>query len=338
MAIFDEIIGHRLVIEHLKNNIRHNKVSHCYIFYGPDGCGKREVAKAFAQMLLCEGDTSPCGTCTSCIQVSRDNSPDVRWVIHEKPQVFGVEDVREGLNRDIVIKPYRGTHKVYILDDAELLNVQAQNAILKTIEEPPSYAVIILLTNNREILLETIRSRSVMVDFKPLAKNQVAQYMQSHYEPSSERDFAIRYAGGNIGEAIKLLEDEKKRDMVRDVLDTLSGIFCMNMEGLMDALKKLADYKDVGHVCLNWMLLWYRDVSVCRFMAQELSPEQAEKYLYFPDYVLTLQRAAKAYTPQALGKILESISQTYGRLRANVNFELALEMLLLDMMKTADRG
>lgn len=331
VAIFDEIIGHRQVIDHLKNNIRHEKVSHCYIFYGADGCGKRMVAQAFAQMLLCEEPGTPCGSCTSCLQVSRKNHPDVRWVTHEKPNTFGVEDVREGLNRDIVIKPYRGPYKVYILDDAELLNVQAQNAILKTIEEPPAYAVIILLTNNREILLETIRSRSVMVDFKPLKKGQVAQYMESHYEDTPERAFAIRYAGGNIGTAVKLLEDEKERDMVRDVLQMLCGIHRMNMDGLMDTLKKLADYKDAGNACLNLMLLWYRDVSVCHFMGDALTPEQAERYLYYPDQLTALQKAAKAYTPQQLGNIFEKLSETYGRLRANVNYELALELLLLEM-------
>ena len=107
------------------------------------------LAGLFAKTLQCEaGGTDPCGTCRSCIQCDSGNQPDIIWVTHEKPTVISVDDIREQVNNDIIIKPYSSRYKIYIIPEAELMNPQAQNALLKTIEEPPEYAITMLLTNN----------------------------------------------------------------------------------------------------------------------------------------------------------------------------------------------
>ena len=115
--------------------------------------------------------------CRSCIQFESGNHPDVRYVTHEKPASIGVDDVRSQISGDIMIKPYNGRYKVYIVDDAELMTPQAQNALLKTIEEPPSYAVLIFLTSSPESLLATIRSRCVLLRMKPVDKAQIRDYL-----------------------------------------------------------------------------------------------------------------------------------------------------------------
>ena len=157
MAKFTDIIGQEQLKEHLQNAITMNKVSHAYLINGERSSGKEFVAKVFAAALQCEkGGTEPCGECHSCIQVKSGSQPDIIFVSHDKPNTIGVEDIRTQINNDIGIKPYSSPRKVYIMSEGEKMTVQAQNALLKTLEEPPEYAVILILTTNVEALLPTI--------------------------------------------------------------------------------------------------------------------------------------------------------------------------------------
>ena len=194
MPAFKDIVGHEQIIEHLQNAITMDKVSHAYILNGPDKSGKMMIAEAFAQTLQCEavnkkleelaGETEserienkftaePCMECHSCKQAAGKNQPDIIYVSHEKPNTISVDDIRTQLNNDIVIKPYSSKHKIYIVDEAEKMNQQAQNALLKTIEEPPAYAVILLLTTNAESFLPTILSRCVTLNLKAVADGNI---------------------------------------------------------------------------------------------------------------------------------------------------------------------
>ena len=151
MAGFKDIIGHEQIIEHLQNAIGMDKVSHAYIINGPDKSGKMMLAEAFAMALQCEKHgKEACMECHSCRQALGHNQPDIIYVNHDKPNTISVDDIRTQVNNDIDVKPYSSEHKIYIIDEAEKMNQQAQNALLKTIEEPPAYAVIMLLTTNAD--------------------------------------------------------------------------------------------------------------------------------------------------------------------------------------------
>ena len=174
MAGFKDIIGHEQIIEHLQNAITMDKVSHAYIINGPDKSGKMMLAEAFAAALQCErGGNEPCMECHSCKQAAGRNQPDILYVRHEKPNTISVDDIRTQLNNDIVIKPYSSKYKIYIVDEAEKMNVQAQNALLKTIEEPPAYAIILLLTTNADLFLPTILSRCVTLNIKAVPDEKI---------------------------------------------------------------------------------------------------------------------------------------------------------------------
>ena len=137
MAGFKDIVGHEQIIEHLKNAISLEKVSHAYILNGPESSGKMMIAEAFAMALQCENhDVEGCMECRSCEQAIDHNQPDIIYVTHEKPNNISVDEIRAQLNNDIAIKPYSSKYKIYIIDEAEKMNQQAQNALLKTIEEP----------------------------------------------------------------------------------------------------------------------------------------------------------------------------------------------------------
>ena len=166
---FKDIIGNDMIKDHFKKAIENNKISHAYILTGEAGTGRKSIANAFSMALLCEkGGKEPCMVCHSCKQVLSGNHPDLIYVKHEKPNSIGVDDIREQINDTIMIRPYSSYYKIYIVDEAEKMTVQAQNALLKTIEEPPSYAVIILITTNQEAFLPTILSRCVQLKLKPL--------------------------------------------------------------------------------------------------------------------------------------------------------------------------
>lgn len=149
---------------------------------------KRDAAKScwadvFAETLQCEkGGTEPCGSCHSCVQAQSGNHPDIIHLMHEKPNSISVDDVRTQIVNDVLIKPYSGKYKIYIVPDAEKMTAAAQNALLKTIEEPPAYAVILLLANNASALLPTILSRCVMLSLKPVADDKVKQYLMEHVQ------------------------------------------------------------------------------------------------------------------------------------------------------------
>ena len=169
MSSFKDVVGHKNIIKYIQNAVTADAVSHAYILNGERGSGKKLLANLFAMSLQCQNrdeDGDACGKCQSCRQALGGNQPDIIRVTHEKPNTISVDDIRVQVNDDIVIRPYSSKYKIYIIADADLMSVQAQNALLKTIEEPPQYAVIMLLTENADTLLPTIRSRCVMMKLR----------------------------------------------------------------------------------------------------------------------------------------------------------------------------
>ena len=209
MIEFSEIIGHEDIIQHFKRSIEMGKVSQGYIINGEEGSGKKTLTRAIIKTLECEeGGTEPCCKCKSCKQMDTDNQPDVTWVTHDKPNVISVEEIRDQVNKDITIKPYSSRYKIYVIDDAQLLNANAQNALLKTIEEPPEYAIIFLLTSNIDKILPTIISRCIVLNIKPVRERDVLDYLMNELKLPKEKadyeyllgecDAYVRQFGGRI--------------------------------------------------------------------------------------------------------------------------------------------
>ena len=198
---FDGVVGHEEIITHLQNAIQLGQVSHAYIFGGENGSGKKLLASLFAMTLQCqEREIDPCMQCVSCKKVLSKNHPDIIYVTHEKPNSIGIDEIREQLIQDVGIKPYESPYKIYIVNDADKLTLQAQNALLKTIEEPPAYAVILLLASNPDALLPTITSRCVSLSLKPVGDRLVKDYlMDKMHIPDYQAEVQASFAQGNIG-------------------------------------------------------------------------------------------------------------------------------------------
>ena len=217
MSTFKDIVGQEQLKEHLENAIQLNKVSHAYIINGERSSGKEFIAKTFAMALQCENrqGTEPCQECHSCKQALSSNHPDIIFISHEKPNTISVDDIRSQINGDVAIKPYSGPKKIYIMNEGEKMTVQAQNALLKTLEEPPEYAVIIILTSNVNAFLPTIVSRCVVLNMKPVKDEQIKKFLMEEMEiPSYKADICVAFARGNVGKA-RLLAKSEEFDKVK---------------------------------------------------------------------------------------------------------------------------
>ena len=262
MAGFKDIVGHEQIIEHLKTAIEMGKVSHAYILNGPDLSGKMMIAEAFARALLCEKqDPDGCGECRSCRQSDDRNNPDIIYVKHDKPNTISVDDIRTQLNNDIVIKPYSNQYKIYIVDEAEKMNQQAQNALLKTIEEPPAYAVIMLLTTNADSFLQTIRSRCITLNLKSVKNDVIKSYLMTEKKiPDYQADVCAAFAQGVVGKAIKLASSDDFNELKESALSLIKRLDDIDLYEMGEAIKQISDYKLQVQDYFDLITVWYRDV------------------------------------------------------------------------------
>lgn len=324
MTGFKAIIGHEQLIAHLSNSMKNNKISHAYIFNGEHGSGKKMLARAFSKALECEaGYGDCCDMCRSCHQVDTGNHPDIKWVTHEKPSSIGVEDIRIQLNNDIEIKPYSGKYKIYIVDEAEKMTPQAQNALLKTIEEPPSYGIIILLTSNIDMMLPTIRSRCVTLNLRSVEFEKIRDYLMNKYEvPDYQAKICAAFSQGNVGKAIRMATSSDFNAMQEEVLHILKNIDDMEIHDIMNEIKNLSEYKVDIYDVIDMMMIWYRDIMMLKIT------NDPNLLIYQQEYGALNKRARKT-SFDGIDSIIQSMEKAKVRLKANVNFDLTLEMMLL---------
>lgn len=326
MSLYDKILGHENIIKQLKTAVKNDKVSNAYIFNGEDGCGKAMIARAFAEALLCEMHSGEgCGQCHMCLQTASDNNPDIVWVKHEKPASIGVDDVREQLVDDIQIKPYNGGRKVYIIDEAEKMTTQAQNAILKTIEEPPEYGVIIFLTNNAQTFLPTIISRCVIFNLKPLRTDEIKTYLMREYKvPEYQAKICAAYSQGRLGKAINMATSDDFAEIRDEAVRLVKNIYTYDVPRLIDAVKKVSDYKITINDYIDIIEMWYRDVLLFKVTKDANN-------LVFTEELKAIRQQATKSSYEGIENILNGCEVAKARLKANVNFDLAMELMFLNI-------
>lgn len=324
MAAFSDILGNEQIIEHLQNAIRMGKVSHAYILNAPVSSGKMMIAEAFAATLQCEKKgTEPCMECHSCKQAASHNHPDIIYVRHEKPNTIGVDDIRVQINQDIAVKPYSSPYKIYIVDEAEKMNVQAQNALLKTIEEPPAYGVILLLTTNADAFLPTILSRCIRLDLKPVADDKIKDFlMKTCGVVDYQADICVDFSQGIVGRAVTLASSAHFNEIKDAALQLLKRVKDIDLSEMIGAVKQISEYKLDINDFFDIMMIWYRDVLLYKATADVNG-------LVFKDEVYEIKKQANTSSYHGIELILEGLEKAKMRLDANVNFELVIELLLL---------
>ncbi len=326
MTGFQNIIGQEQIKEHLQNALQMQKISHAYIIHGEKSTGKEFIARVFAMALQCEkGGVEPCNECHSCKQALSKNQPDIIYVTHEKPNTISVEDIRSQVNNDVAIKPYSSKHKVYIINEAEKMTVQAQNAILKTLEEPPAYVVILLLVSNLQTLLPTILSRCVTLNMKPVSDALVRKYLMEELQvPDYRADVCVAFARGNIGKAKALASSEEFDNVKNEALALLKYVHDMELQEIILAVKKINEYKLEISDYLDIMSIWYRDVLLFKATADANS-------LVFREEIQAIRKVVARCSYEGIETVIHALAKAKKRLEANVNFELTMELLFLDI-------
>lgn len=324
MAKFQDIVGQEQIKEHLRNALASGRISHAYIINGEKNSGKEFIARVFSMALQCEKrGAEPCQECHSCKQAMSGNQPDIIRVVHEKPNSIGVEDIRRQVNADVAIKPYSSPYKIYIINEAEKMTVQAQNALLKTLEEPPAYAVIILLTANLNALLPTILSRCVVLNMKPVADGLVKQYLMEQLQvPDYKAEVCVAFARGNVGKAKALASSEDFENVKSEALSVLKYIHDMELSEIVAAIKKITEYKLEISDYIDIFAVWYRDVLLFKATNDVNS-------LIFREEIQSIRRTAQRSSYEGIETVINALDTAKKRLDANVNFELVMELMIL---------
>lgn len=327
MNLFNEVIGHEHIISHMKNAYTMGKVSHAYILEGEEGMGKKMLINCFVKLLQCENSSGcdPCNICSSCVQIDSGNNPDVIYVKSTKKSGYGVDDVREQIIKDVNIKPYRSKYKIYIINQADTMTEQAQNSILKTIEEPPSYGVFFLLATNSRKFLQTILSRAIKMTLKPVNMNQIENYLFRELGiGTKEAKVFSSFSRGNLGKALKLQGSETFTNSRNDMIKLLD-IFINHKEyDIMDAVKLLDNYKDNVNEILEILISLIRDV----LYYKETHNNDGIIHQDIESKIVSLSQNAK---PIKLVRLVHNSYLLVSQLRFNVNYSLSVLTMLTDI-------
>ncbi len=352
---FSEIIGNSTAIRALRKSIEKEAVAHAYLFSGPDGVGKHSTALAFASALNCEKSDliqESCGDCLQCKLIETNRHPDVLTIsptgANEETKIDQMREIR----RNAQFPPLKGKWKVYIIERAESMNEEAASCILKLLEEPPNFTVLLLISSNYRALLPTIRSRCQMLRFTATSKNELRQALIERFNASiSEADFLSSFSEGRPGKAIALLGDPsffdlrdtiaglvnklisepvyaalKLSESIRTLNSLLKSSNNENYEANEDEQKETAAKGSLSRIeitrALDLLVVWYRDLLSIKLQGVNAPVLNSDKR---EELIATSQECKVSYLQRSLRTLIDA--KRY--LNGNANISLTLDVVAL---------
>lgn len=321
-----DVVGHQAVIGRLRTAVADDRPAPAYLFSGAAGIGKRTVADAFTMELLCAEPTAggACGACAQCVRVSGGTHPDVHIVVREEDRRdIRTEQVRD-LTRWLVLRPLMTRRKVALLDGAETLNEHGQNALLKTLEEPPGASILLLVVGRASLLLPTVRSRCQQVRFDPLSDADLTRFLEREGVPATDAALLVARSAGSPGRALALRDDPlgERRSMLLDRLARLPDLSAAEISTLAQTLAR-GDVEPALEAVASW----------CRDLLGLAAG--AETTLRNPDAADALRAAAARASVRGVLHQLQAVCATIEAIERNANRALALETMLLAMRRLA---
>jgi len=320
------LIGHEWAVDMLKKHVIHGTARHAYLFAGPPGLGRRTLALRFAQALNCQTPVEagiPCGQCRDCKQIEAMQHADLTIVqADSEGGTLKVDKIREA-RRSLALKPYQANYRVALFLRLQEANDNAANALLKTLEEAPSYAVLILTADNPEQLLPTIVSRCEVLRLRPLRIENIQSALENRGIETSQARLIAHIAGGRFGYALRLIENETLLEMREERLNDLQGLISASrVEKFAYADKLARDKESMRQAILIWLSYW-RDVL--------LRSAQAETPLVNIDRNVEIEDLARRLDLSAARRAVSNFEDVLEKMERNVNSRLLAEVLLLDL-------
>jgi len=321
----DFILGNEKIRHHLRESIIKKSISHAYILAGDNGIGKSKIAREFAMELICEKHTG-CGECPACRQFLADAYPDFFYMDAEGKESIGIDRIRENIVNDVSIRPYHGKVKIYIIDEADKMTVGAQNALLKTIEEPPEYVVILLLVRNMSLLLETIRSRCIKLLLSAVSNDRIKSWLVEKGTSEDVATVVASYSNGVPGIAKAMAESEDFAGMYNQNVEFLKKISEASINDILlfieELKKRTGGFKDF----INFLRLWYRDICILKLT------KKIDNLVFIREESIIL-RLSREYTLKKINSIIDLIDETETRLNSNVSGDTVMELLFIGLRK-----
>ena len=316
---FSDCRGQDLGVSLINGYLEKNRFSGGYIFSGPEGIGKKMVAKIIAQKLNCTADSGkPCGSCSSCLKIEKMQHPDVHIIENDESQIK-IEAIRE-IKREASLRPYEGVMKVFIIDNAHKLNPEAANALLKILEEPPKNSVIILITHKVQTIFLTVTSRCKQIRFAALARGSLESILIKDYFVSKDTaHFLSYYCEGRLGFALKL-KDSRIAEEKNKIFDS----FLLSEKPL--DLNYFSQSKDQLRICLNVLASWLRDVYLLK---AGINPSE----IIHADRRSDLLSLAHKFSFKQLDEIIVQVQESLMYLDSNINLKLLLHNLGAQLWK-----
>jgi DNA polymerase-3 subunit delta' len=314
------IIGHQQITEQLQHTVASDRIAGAYLFVGPTGVGKETVARYFAQLIFCQQEARPpivCGECLACRKVNSGNHPDLQF-IRPEGSLLKIGQIRE-LQKQIIYEPLEANRKIYILTDVERMNAEAENCLLKTLEEPPASSVLILLTSNIRALLPTTRSRCQILQFHPMPTQKLTEILVEKFSVAPEQATTLAItADGAIGKALtQLKKGDTLAEEVPEILKTTDRL----------AAFRLAEHFKDNPDTLGELVTWYRDL----LFLQQGAPNDLITHIHS---LRELQSIVPRYSRLRLQQAIQTVFDTKSLIEnTNTNATLALEVMCLKLLK-----
>ena len=330
-----DILAQDHIIDHFKKAIKYDRLSHAYIFTGQDGVGKTLFAKEFIKALFCNNDANDsCNSCLNCIRIEKNNHPDIFYTVREeKAKFIKIENIRN-IQNSVNLSPLESNYKIFVIKDADRMNEEASNCLLKTLEEPSSNTIFILIANSISPVKETIRSRCQIIRFHPISTNLIEDQLTSKSDADANKiGWTSKFCNGSLGNALDMLENNYY-EMNNDIVSRLINPETDNLVFVEDVISSylitqdsLEEKRETLKNILNCILLFFRDLLIVKIRNWHVD-QQYKTSLFNEDREEFLQRHINYISQEQIIYVIDEILMTFKYIDFNLNINLLFENII----------
>ena len=343
---FSDILAQDHITDHFRKTIASNHLSHAYIFTGQDGVGKTLLAKEFSKAIFCsEKEDDSCNLCHNCVRIENNHHPDIHWIeIEEKAKFLKIDNIRD-LQHSVKLSPLESSYKIFIIKDADRMNEEASNCLLKTLEEPPTSTIIILIANSLTPVKETIKSRCQIIRFHPIPAHIIEDQLLRRFDTDTSKvGWISRFSSGSLGNAFELLEDdfyEKNSDIINRI--GVSGVDNLLLaeeviDNYLSSSETREEKRQALRRILNCILQFYRDILIVK-VRNVYGTGKKPSPIFNEDHEDALQRCAGYLTQRQITDTINDILESIKYIDYNLNINLLVENVFtrIAMLNSPDR-